>query len=67
VLVAKGLLPKPKLLELERAAASLEGSRGQDTASMAKAEQTIGRPGSKSSSCKRIRTRHGQGASGYPG
>ncbi len=42
VLVAKGLLPKPKLLELERAAASLEGSRGQDTASMAKAEQTIG-------------------------
>src|SRR5258708_30186058 len=42
VLVAKGLEPKPKLLELERAAASLEGSRGQNIASMAKAEQTIG-------------------------
>jgi HlyD family type I secretion membrane fusion protein len=41
-LVKEQLLPKPRLLELERRAASLEGNRGEQLALIAKAEQAIG-------------------------
>ncbi len=41
-LVAQQLLPRPRLLGLQRQAASLEGNRGEQMASIAKAEQAIG-------------------------
>ncbi len=41
-LVEKGLAPKPRLLELQRQYADIEGNRGQNRAGIARAQQGIG-------------------------